>query len=477
MMKTNIFRSTIFVFLSIFVLISCDEINWAKEQITRYKDIPLGTGHSAHELCSRIFISDQNEEIVIEDVLVQKVTPLEWIWNLDIDRENKTVSVGAPFLTSLNTATAVYREAQGCTLLNGIKFDDLASSSIKAINLPQESKEDYWPLGESGINPENNLNNHARINKAIDEMFREPYEGRFEQINTYAVLVIHEGGLVAERYSQNHHAENKMLGWSISKSVTALLLGILNNQGKVTLEDAVDLAYEPPHELKLRHVFNMASGLAFDEGYEGESDISNMLYLTPDASAFARSREMAHKPGTVFNYSTGDTQILSSVIQNAVGDEAQDAYDFYQQELFHKLGINKAIVEHDASGTFIGGARMFMRPRDWAKIGLLMAQEGEWRGEQIVSSDWVEEMLAPSPADSTYGGQVWLYEAETFGEEFPNDAYVLWGVLGQMIVVVPSEDLVVVRMGAKGSDLPQGIELDIFFNPVLEMIEALLDES
>jgi CubicO group peptidase (beta-lactamase class C family) len=463
----KIYSFKIFIFLALLVLSACDEIK-------RIKDIPLGTGHSAHDLCSRIFVSNQTPELIIEDVLVQKVYPLQWIWKVAINSDAKTVSVGAPFFLGLNNATAIYQEARGCTLLKGRSIESLNSNTISAIEAPFVLADDqYWPDGALGVHPDSKNYNLKAIELAIDKMFVESFQGRFKQFNTYAVLVAHKGKLIAERYSPGHTEDMRLLGWSISKSVTALLLGIHYKDGKINLEDPVHLKHKADPELRLKHVFNMASGLDFDEGYKTQSDIANMLYVSASATDYVKARPFLYEPGTVFNYSTGDTQILSDIVTREAGGSAQSAYEFYQQKLFHKLSIANAVVEHDVAGTFIGGARMFMRPRDWAKIGLLMANKGQWKGETIVPEEWIDEMLAPSPANKYYGGQVWLYDPEVFGEKFPSDAYALWGVLGQLVVVVPSLDLLVVRMGANGSELPEDIERDTVFKPALEIIQSL----
>lgn len=464
------------IFLAALIFLSaCEPII---NEVKRIKDIPLGTGHSAHDLCSRLFISEQDKALIIEDVLVQKVFPLQWVWNIEINPEEKWVSVGAPFFNGLNNALAIYREGQGCTLNLGESVEALKEDAITPAVLTNAPKDDANRTeGELGVQPGISNENHAAIEALIDGMFEEFSDDRFEQINTYAVLVIHEGELIAERYSPEHDKDKRLIGWSISKSITALLMGILQGQGKLDLDTQLDLQHTSSKPLTLRHAFNMASGLDFDEGYETQSDIAKMLYVHADASAYARSRPFKHEPGSEFYYSTGDTQILSDFVQKTVGGTAQAAHDFYQTQLFHKLGIANAVVEHDAAGTFIGGARMFMRPRDWAKIGQLMLNKGKWQGETIVPEAWIDEMLEPSPANPYYGGQVWLYDPEVFGEAFPEDGYALWGVLGQLVVVVPSENLVVVRMGANGSGLPEDIESRTVFKPTLDMIRALSEAN
>ena len=455
--------------VAILSLSGCDKII---SEVKRIKDIPLGTGHSAHELCSRLFVSNQDKELIVEQVLVQKVFPLQWIWSIDIDEKNKTVSVGAPFFSSLNNATALHREGQGCTLTQGLEVERLRQQAIIPASFAGSPDiNTYWPGGEQGVHPDSSAYNLEAIESVIDKMFTEFSDNRFEKINTYAVLVVHDGKLIAERYSPEHDQSNRLLGWSISKSITALLMGILYNEEKVDLNETVTLDHTD--EVKLQHVFNMASGLDFDEGYETQSDIALMLYKSVDASAYARSRPLKHKPGSEFYYSTGDTQILSDLVQKRAGGTAQAAHDFYQTRLFHKLGIVNAVVEHDAAGTFIGGARMFMRARDWAKIGQLMLNEGMWQGDSIVPKEWIRLMLEPSPANPYYGGQVWLYDPAIFGEAFPKDAYALWGVLDQLVIVVPSKKLVLVRMGANGSGLAEDIAAETVFKPALDVIQVL----
>ncbi|MGM0564201.1 MAG: serine hydrolase domain-containing protein [Pseudomonadota bacterium] len=455
-------------------LVGCLLLLTGCDQLRRIGDLPLGVGHTVHEMCSRVFVSGQDPDLIIEDVLVQKVFPLQWVWNIDIDRNEKTVSVGAPFFNSWNNATAVYREGLGCTLTYGKAPAELRASGVEPVEPGFEVPDDqHWPDGSLGVAPDLSDYDMAAIDGIVDSMFEEFSEDRYEQINTYAVLVIHDGQLIAERYSPEHSQDNRMLGWSMSKTVTALLLGILEQQGKVALDDEVALESEPASPVTVQHVLNMASGLGFNEDYEGTSDVSLMLYQQPNASAYVKSLPVVHEPGTHFNYSTGDTQLLSDIVQQAAGGTTQAAYEFYQQSLFHKLSIESAEVEHDASGTFIGGARMFMRPRDWAKIGQLMLNEGRWNGEQVVAKEWIDTLLTPSPAADYYGGQIWLYEPETFGEDFPKDAYTLWGVLGQFTVVVPSKDLVVVRMGANGSGLPESVVRPTVFDPALEIINSL----
>jgi len=158
-------------------------------------------------------------------------------------------------------------------------------------------------------------------------------------------------------------------------------------------------------------------------------------------------RALEHTPGTHFNYNTGDANLLANIVQNAAGGSLQEAYNFFQTELFHKIDIRSAIIEFDATGQFVGGAYAFMTPRDWARLGQLYLQEGNWKGEQVISSEWVNYVTSPSPVTDEYGGQLWLNSNGIDWPNVPHDAYYFAGHQGQRVVIIPSEKLVIVRTG------------------------------
>ncbi|RXJ73579.1 hypothetical protein CS022_08740 [Veronia nyctiphanis] len=402
--------------------------------INRLGEIDLGTGYAAHELCSRLFISGESQESIVANVIEEKTYPLTWVWDVEVNERKKTVSVSAPFFDGFHKKTAVYREGMGCTVAIDKTPDTLQNDTLNTSGTP--AARDLYDLSVAISEP---------AQSAIQNWFNDPKDAE-NQNNTYAVIVYHQGKIVAEQYADGYSKDMPMLGWSMGKSITALLTGILADQGKLSPDDIIIPSSERvPDPIKIKHLLNMASGLKWDERYNGESDVSNMLYKESDTAGYVKTRSAATKPGTEFVYSTGDTQLLAGTITERLGGKQQAAYDFYQQKLFHPLGISDGLIEFDESGTFIGGARPFLNPRDWLKIGILYEQKGNWRGKQLVSESWVDMLLTPSPASPYYGGQVWLKSDVVSG--FPDDMFTLKGHLGQYITVLPSKDLIVLTLG------------------------------
>ncbi|MFD2176889.1 serine hydrolase domain-containing protein [Veronia pacifica] len=416
------------IFVMVTVLTGCDSIK-------RVGEIKHGTGFSAAEMCSRLFVSQEAETLIVEDVIRHKVFPLTWVWHVDINREDKQVSVSAPFIPGLNKKTAVYREGIGCSVLDDDAPESLAVTAVKKHDL------DAKRISEIPVDIS------ASAQAAIQPWFEETTADSFRQQNTYAVLVMKNGKIIAEQYADGHGKDVPMLGWSMGKSLTALLAGVLFDQDKLTIDDIALPASEiHPLPVRVKHLLNMSSGLEWDEvQYSGASDASEMLYLEPDSAAYVATRPQIAQPGSKYTYSTGDTQLLAKFISDRVGGGGQAVYDFYQKELFHKLGIGSAFFEHDPAGTFIGGARPFLKPRDWLKIGLLLQNKGRWNGEQVISEEWIDYLLTPSPANPYYGGTIWLGDEEVLG--FPDDMFSMRGHLGQYMTVIPSQDLVILRLG------------------------------
>ena len=443
--------------------------------IQKVADTNLGTGYTAHELCSRLFISGEDEQVILERVVKPKVFPLQYVWNLDIDKQQKVVSVSAPFFKGLNQATAVYRPYIGCTLLSDKTADELGADTIQPISIAESS-------------PFELKNTDNSLTPYFQRFYQEDSDDPAEQIHTFATTALLNGELIHEQYAQGHNSEMKMLSWSMAKAITALLIGILVDEGKLSLEQAIanssDDKSDKKGQIQLQHVLQMSSGLEWREGYKGSSDVSYMLYDHGNTAKYVEGRPQQYQPGTHYQYSTGDTQLLAELIRQTLphtsnrtlDSDQQGLYDFYQQRLFKPLGIN-AVVEHDESGGFIGGARMFMTTHDWLKIGQLILQQGQWtvqgESQQLVSAKWIHWISQPSPAKDYYGGQLWLANMETDVAGIPDDAVFLRGHLGQIVAVIPSRQLVLVRLGAQGNKVTPSAFIERFLQDLAELISAI----
>ncbi len=291
-------------------------------------------------------------------------------------------------------------------------------------------------------------------------------------IRTDGFVIIHHGCLVAEGYARGFTRDTPHLAWSMSKSVTNALYGIAVRQGLVTMESPAAKYYpllDGPvrGQITLEHLMFMSSGLEWSEGYEAsplKSSVIAMLYTSgrDDMAAFTASRPVEFPPGTVWEYSSGTTNLLMGILKEVLGPERYPRYPW--EELFDPLGMTSAVFERDGSGTFVGSSYFYATPRDMARFGYLYLQEGVWKGRRLLPEGWVTYSTRIAPAYRTMdpalrepgmhpGGHWWLNQPDSssgLGVPYsgvPEDAFAALGHWGQSIVVVPSLDLVIVRTG------------------------------
>lgn len=302
---------------------------------------------------------------------------------------------------------------------------------------------------------------HALVSHAFSEA---SHSGLGE---THAFIAIHKGRIVTERYFGGPYtADATYPSWSMAKSITQLLTGFLVAEGKVDIDAPFDApewrdAGDPRAAITWTHLLRMASGLEFREDYiDGAvSDVIEMLFASgaKDMGAFAASKPLAHKPGTVFNYASGTTNILARALKGLVGGGGEAGMKaFMQDRLFGPLGIAKTIPKFDESGTFIGSSYCFMRAEDFARIGLLALRGGQWRGQQILPKSWIDFARTPGPAQPEdgrgYGAQWWL-------NMFSPAGFSMNGYEGQWVACCPHRDLILVRHG-KSTNGPEALRQD-----------------
>ncbi len=298
--------------------------------------------------------------------------------------------------------------------------------------------------------------------EAIDEMFDD--QDRFEQ--TYAVLVVHHGRLIFERYagelehwdqpSEVVDRHTPMLSWSMAKSMLHAAVGIAVGDGLLDVETRAEVAAwsdpaDPRHTITLEHLLTMRDGLAFNEDYiDGEaSDVIEMLFGggQHDVARFAADRPLRSAPDTVFNYSSGTSNIVARILGDAlVGKRRDQRYvrAFLRERLFDPIGMQHAGPQVDAAGTFVGSSYVYAPAREMAKFGLLYLRDGVWDGTRILPEGWVDHgrrQRSWDPVDQVGYGAHWWTTADGFG------TFRASGYQGQAIVICPAHDLVIVRLG------------------------------
>jgi CubicO group peptidase (beta-lactamase class C family) len=277
-------------------------------------------------------------------------------------------------------------------------------------------------------------------------------------VRTDALLVMRDGQVIYERYAGETGANTPHLTWSISKSIMATVLGVAFGEGRFALDDPVATFYPPLRahpDITLRHLLNWSSGLDWQEEYEYaplNSSVVAMLYTRGrgDMARFTAEHRSAHRPGTTYLYSSGDSTVLAAALRGMVGEKAYADYPW--TALFEPLGIRSAVWETDGSGTFVGSSYAYMTARDLARIGLLMQRGGRWNEQQLLPKAWVDFVLTPfagAQANEASGGQWWLNHTAdgTKGPwpDAPVDTFAALGHWGQALYVVPSAGLVIVR--------------------------------
>lgn len=435
--------------------------------------ISIGAAYKAKTLCSGVFVSMRSPDDVLHRELAVDDLPILRAINAVIDHTTQTVS--ATFL-GLIRQSAAYHPGIGCTLT----FKDYAQPTridFDSTIPPPDTAQSQWPT----------MGSEGDLISAIDrELLADALEWAFSEPHpvlprrTRAVVVVHRGRIVGERYVPPFDQHTPLIGWSMAKSVVHALVGILIKEGKLSLTERVHIPEWPElsitrSAITVDHLLRMTSGIEFEENYTNPlADVTRMLLRTPDMARYAASKRLVAEPGSRWSYSSGTTNILSRVIRRAVGNS--DYLLFPHRALFQPLGMKSAVLEPDASGTFVGSSYVYATARDWAKLGLLYLQDGLWNGERILPEGWVRHATTPavSATGNAFGAHFWVQipDEYTSGWNFewlPQDAFHAVGHGGQFITIIPSRELVVVRLGQ--SRHPSAWQHDIFLTKILRAVK------
>lgn len=421
--------------------------------------LPIGTGYAAKYLCTAVFVSGREAEVVFRED-VRPVNPLAAVVAYRVDRPGRAVHADA---FGLFESTAVYREGCGCTLAaGGVAAAALREQAPSGGGIRETELDDLpWPQAAVGVARELPPGvDRGRLTQALEAAFTE--ERPEAPKKTRAVVVVYDGRIIAERYAPGFDVKTPLLGWSMAKSVTSALVGILVRQGRLDLEAPAPVAEwrspgDPRGAITLAQLLRMESGLAFEEVYLPLYDATAMLYGSADFAAYAAAKPLAAPPGTVWNYSSGTANIVARIVRQTVEREGLRAEEFMRRELFDPIGMASALIEPDLSGTFVGSSYAVATARDWARFGLLYLGDGLWRGKRILPEGWVAFTRTPTPAapKGEYGAMFWLNAGAPGGgpesrlwPSAPIDAFAAQGFQEQKVIVIPSRRLVLVRFGA-----------------------------
>jgi CubicO group peptidase (beta-lactamase class C family) len=379
----------------------------------------IASSYAAKTMCSGIFISNRSQESMLEDLYAVSFT------TTTVDEAAQSVSAS---VFGLAPATAIFRDGMGCSLVN-----ELTIAQIRAQpSVPSPKAIDLTSL---------EITKNRELEAAIQTFFED------ETLQTRAVLVMHKGKIISERYATGFSSSTPLLGWSMTKSVTNAMIGMLVQDGKLEVAKPAPIEEwqsDSRKDITLDQLLRMSSGLAFLEDYSIPSDATQMLFRKKDAGAYAIGTKLEATPNSKWSYSSGTSNILQEIIRRQFPSHA--AYlAFPHERLFQKLGMNSAVLETDASGTYVGSSFMYATARDWAKFGQFFLQDGVWNNERLLPEGWIKYSSTVTPfSDGLYAAHWWVNKSDA---AFPQDAFMAQGFEGQNITVVPSKDLVLVRLG------------------------------
>jgi CubicO group peptidase (beta-lactamase class C family) len=406
--------------------------------------VPIMTAFAAKGMCSSVFLADKSHESVMAEDL--SFFPIS-LAKSKVNYEEKSVTSK---VFGLGKRTAVYREGLGAVIVLKTPEEELRATTFKIPDPGYSQDTIPWPMGDVMQSEPVEGVNYARLQTLLDTSIDKAGEEPFKK--TLGIAVVYDNQLVAEKYLGDYDEYTKFHGWSMTKSITGTLAGILADHGKLDLHAPADIpewANDDRKEITLDDVIRMSSGLDWFENYFTISDATVMLMQSEDMFSSITSSDLAYEPGSFWNYSSGDANLLSGLIRKAMNDD--EAYHALAYEkLFHRIGMLNTVVETDASGLFVASSYSYGSTRDWARFGMLFMNDGVFEGDTIVSKEWVDYMKTPAPASNgTYAGTFWLKEPSPENElvDIPDDIFFADGFLGQRVYVIPSKKLVVVRMG------------------------------
>jgi CubicO group peptidase (beta-lactamase class C family) len=455
-LKKRIRRGILFAVLAAVALVV-----YAKREY--FEQLPIGCAFKAKAVCAGVFISGRDPDAVAhEDV---GFNPLFGLLKAKVDRAEKSVSCSL-LGTGIFRKKAILVEGLGAVLPSGAPEADIRAWKAPRFEpKPADPAAVAWPMGDkmpdgppaAGVDA-------ARIGKAVDAQFVESLPKK--KLFTRAVLVVHDGRIVAERYGEGISKDTPLLSWSMAKSFANALVGILVKQGKLAVKDPAPVPEwsapaDPRHAITLDQLLRMSSGLEWFEDYTEHpiSDVNRMLMLEPDMGAYAASKPLAARPGSRWSYSSGTTNIVSRILRDAVGGR-EAFWAFPRRELFDRIGMRSAVWGVDAAGVFVGSSYLYATARDYARFGLLCLADGVWGGERILPEGWIEYSTTPAPAAplGQYGAFFWLNRGAAGNPAMrpypglPSDLFQALGFQGQSIIMVPSRRVVVVRLGMTYDD-------------------------
>jgi CubicO group peptidase (beta-lactamase class C family) len=439
------------------------------------------TGFASQVLCDDIFISGQSAQSAFDERLRPLAGMRQVVWamgrEVNTGRREVRVSLAGGF-----ESLARYRPDTGCV---NLPAGDAAPGQMPAAALPEPADDvgRTLPPAPDPWGDAPRVASSADLRAILDAAVA-PQDNGSGPPRSKALVVLHHGAPVGEAYAHGVRPDTPLLAFSVSKSLTAALAGVLMQQGRLSWDQRAPVAAwsdpaDPRHAITLEHLLRQTSGLDLPQDNSGTDATTRLMYGgTRDKAAGAAAAALAAPPGARWAYTDAHYMLLSRVIRDAVGGRPGDVQRFAQAELFGPAGMRHVVMDTDASGTPMGSSHLLAAPRDLARLGQLLLDDGVVNGRRLLPQGWVGRVTTPTLATG-YGAGFWTNHVggavPRWGAPWglpgaPGDTYFARGFMGQFIVVVPSRRVVIVRMSASprfGDDIEETDRL------VVEILKAL----
>ncbi len=400
--------------------------------------LPIITGYAAKNLCSSLFVAGRQQQSV-------EATDLNFSFikytDNSVNYDDKSVT--SHFLWG--KSEAVYRDGYGVTLVKGITEKELRAEKYPFVNNPGYSRDTIeWPMGDVITDTVTGIDREALAAITSGLINDNAYNG-----NAFVFIVLYKGVPVAEAYKPEFTNTTRFLSWSMAKSFTNALVGILSGDGKLDIRDEnllEEWSDDERSRITLNDLLQMQSGLKWNEDYGSRSDVNVMLHCEGDMGKYASGKSAEFPAGSHWYYSSGTTNIVTDIIRKKF-DSDSAYYAFAYNRLFNATGMADAVFETDPSGSFVGSSYLYATARDYARFALLYLNDGVFDGNRILPEGWVEYTTTPASASNgEYGAFFWLNKSKKMPSA-PEDMFQCVGHDGQRIFILPSQDMAVIVLG------------------------------
>ena len=422
--------------------------------VYNYPKLNMISGYAAKNAASSVFLANRNLDFT--NKTDNNFSPI----NLAATQVDETEKLATSSVFGLLSRKAFYREGLGTVL--ALDDEDLKQPYLT----PKRAIADYktpYPYGNAPQKDTIFSNvDYQKIDETLAVLFDSVNQSR-------AAVVIYKNQIIAEKYAEGFDENSKILGWSMTKSIVSTLFGVLEHQQKMDVFEKANFEEwknDDRNQITIHNLLQMNSGLEWDENYDEISDVTKMLFLERDMTKSQIRKPLAGKPNESWYYSSGTTNLLSGILRNQFKTH-QEYLDFWYADLIDKIGMNSMTIETDLAGNYVGSSYAWATPRDWAKLGLLYLNNGNWNGEQLFTKDWIKYATEPTPtSNGWYGAQIWLNAGKRY-PNVPENMYFFSGYQGQNVFILPDEDLVVVRMG-----LTKNADVDALLSGIISSIKS-----